>query len=120
MRKDGTTMGVIEYTLIVALTSYYRGYLVGKRYPNRYRVHVIYSLITFAIVISLTWYKPMQGLMLFVLPMISGLLITAWATFDHHSGLSEKEDHFKASYNNTNPTFNLLTGNLGYPHGPSL
>ena len=32
-RKDGKTMGVIEYTLNVAVTSYYRGYLVGKKYP---------------------------------------------------------------------------------------
>jgi fatty acid desaturase len=56
----------------------------------------------------------MQGLLLFVLPMVTGLLITAWATYDHHAGLHEKEDHFKASHNNLNQLFNFLTGNLGY------
>ncbi len=114
MRKDGTTMGVVEYTLTVACTAYYRGYLVGKRYPKHYRTHVLYSLVTLMLVIALIVYKPMQGAMLFVLPMLIGLLITAWATYDHHSGLEEKEDHFKASYNNKNAVFNWMTGNLGY------
>jgi len=114
MRKDGTTMGVVEYTLVVALTAYYRGYQVGKRYPKHYRVHLLYTVITFSLLAILTWFKPLQSLMLFVLPMITGLLITAWATYDHHAGLYEKEDPFKASYNNLNPIFNFMTGNLGY------
>lgn len=113
-RKDGSTMGVVEYTLSVALTSYYRGYQVGQRYPRHYRTHVLYSTIAFSLVVLLSCYRPMQGLMLFVLPMVTGLLITAWATYDHHAGLDEKEDHFKASYNNLNQIFNFLTGNLGY------
>ena len=32
--------------------------------------------------------------MVFLLPMIIGLLITAWATYDHHAGLDEEEDDF--------------------------
>jgi len=114
MRPDGSKMGVMEYTLSVALTSYYRGYTVGKRYPRHYRDHVIFSLIAFSVVAVLVFFKPAQAIILFVLPMISGLLITAWATYDHHAGLYEEKDHFKASYNNVNPVFNLLTGNLGY------
>lgn len=113
-RKNGSTMGMIEYTLSVALTSYYRGFKVGRKYPKHYRTHVIFSLLALSIAGALTIYQPMQGLMLFILPMITGLLITAWATYDHHTGLDETENHFKASYNNMNPIFNTLTGNLGY------
>jgi len=112
-REDGSTMGELEYTLTVALTAYYRGYLVGKRYPKIYREHVIYTLLTLVIVSGLVWMNPVNGFMLFVLPMISGLLITAWATYDHHAGLGCQND-FEASYNNMNPIFNALTGNLGY------
>jgi fatty acid desaturase len=113
-RKDGSTMGELEYTLVVAATSYPRGFVVGKRYPKHLRTHLVYTALLLAIAAALTAYKPMQGLMLFVLPMISGLLITAWATYDHHAGLDEEEDHFKASYNTMNPLYNLVTGNLGY------
>ena len=112
-RDDGTMMGEIEYTLTVAGTSYYRGYLVGKRHPRHYRTHLIYTLLTIAIVTSLVIYQPLQGFMLFLLPMITGMLITAWATYDHHAGL-ESDDDFCASYNNMNSLFNLFTGNLGY------
>lgn len=114
MRKDGSTMGVIEYTLVVAFTSYYRGFQVGRRYPKHLRVHLIYTFITLCLVTALVAYQPMQAMLIFVLPMVSGLLITAWATYDHHAGLSEKTDHFKASHNNLNPVFNFMTGNLGY------
>lgn len=97
MRADGSTMGVLEYTFSVALTSYYRGYQVGKKYPRHYRQHVIFSLLTASLVAILCYFKPAQGIILFALPMISGLLLTAWATYDHHAGLYEKEDRFKAS-----------------------
>ena len=112
-REDGSTMGELEYTLNVAATAYYRGYLVGKRYPHHYRTHLIYTILAAAIVTSLVIYQPMQAIWLFVLPMIVGLLITAWATYDHHAGL-DSEDDFEASYNTMNPAFNLMTGNLGY------
>ncbi len=112
-RTDGKTMGVIEYTLSVAGTAYYRGYLVGKQYPAHYRTHLIYTALLATIVIGLTIYHPLPALMIFIVPMITGLLITAWATYDHHAGLDSKDD-FSASYNNMNTTFNFLTGNLGY------
>ncbi len=113
-RKNGSTMREWEYSFIIAMTAYYRGYIVGKRYPKQYRTHVIYTILAIATVTLLTFYKPMQSFMLFILPMITGLFITAWATYDHHAGLNETEDQFKASYNNINPVFNLMTGNLGF------
>lgn len=112
-RKDGTSMGVVEYTLNVALTAYTRGYCVGKRYPKQLKPFLVYTSITFLIVAILVWYNPAAGLMLFVLPMITSLLFTAYVTYEHHSGL-DTENEFEASYNNLDPLFNRLTGNLGY------
>lgn len=113
MRKDGKTMGEIEYTLNVALTSYYRGYQVGKRFPKAQKVFLVFSLITLVLLLGLIAYHPMQSLFIFVLPMIISLLFTSWVTYDHHSGL-HTDNQFEASYNILGRWFNILTGNLGY------
>lgn len=112
-RKDGKQMGAIEYTLNVALTAYSRGYQVGKKHPKQLSTFLTYTAITFAIVAVLVWFNPVAGLLLFVLPMITSLLFTSYVTYEHHSGL-DTENEFEASYNNLNPLFNRLTGNLGY------
>jgi fatty acid desaturase len=113
MRKDGTPMGTLEYTLNVALTAYPRGYVVGKKYPKQLKPFITYTLITFMLVGVLVWYKPIVAIMLFVLPMITSLLYTSYVTYDHHSGLDTKNE-FEASYNKLNPLYNFFTGNLGY------
>jgi len=113
MRKDGTKMGVIEYTLNVAITAYPRGYVVGKKHPKQMKPFIMYTILTFVIVSILVWYKPVEALLLFVLPMITSLLFTAYVTYEHHSGL-DTQNEFEASNNNLNPLYNLLTGNLGY------
>lgn len=112
-RKDGTDMGEFEYTLNVAGTAYYRGYQVGKSHPKKQKEFLFYTALTFIIVAALVIYKPVAGTFLFVLPMISGLILTSWATYEHHSGLNT-ENEFEASRNNLHPFFNLTTGNLGY------
>ncbi len=112
-RRDGTRMGVIEYTLMVSLTAYLRGVQVGRRYPKLQRTFIGFALLTVALVGTLVWFRPVAGLLLFVLPMICSLLFTSWVTYDHHAGLDTK-NHFEASYNITNRWFNVLTGNLGY------
>lgn len=112
-RKDGTKMGMLEYTLDVAVTAYTRGYKVGKRYPKQLRPFLIYTVITFVLVAALVWYHPVAGLMLFVVPMITSLLFTAYVTYDHHSGLDTKNE-FEASRNKMSPMYNFFTGNLGY------
>ncbi len=61
----------------------------------------------------LVWFKPMQGLFLFALPMLLGLWLTAWVTYAHHAGL-DTDNEFEASYNNLNKWYNIFTGNLGY------
>lgn len=112
-RKSGQRMGELEYSLNVTATAYYRGYLVGKKHPKEQRAFVIFSIITFSIVALLVAYNPVSGILVFALPMVMGLFMTAWATHDHHAGL-DTDSHFEASYNNLNPWYNRLTGNLGY------
>ncbi len=112
-RKDGRTMGVLEYTFTVASTAYYRGFQVGRKHPRVQRNFLLYSSVTFAGVALLCWYRPVPAIFVFLLPMMISLLFTVWVTFEHHSGL-ETDDAFHASFNNTNPLFNFLTGNLGY------
>jgi len=112
-RADGLTMGPLEYTLNIAGTAYARGYRVGRRFPRLQREFVVYSLLTLLIVLALVWLRPLAGLFVFALPMLVSLLFTAWVTHDHHSGL-DTDNPFEASYNNLNPVFNWLTGNLGY------
>lgn len=112
-RKSGKRMGVVEYSLNVAVTSYYRAFQVGKRYPKHQRVFVTMAVLTFGLVAILTYLRPLPGLFVFVLPMISTLIYTSWVTYDHHAGL-DGQDHYHASFNIMNRWFNRLTGNLGY------
>jgi fatty acid desaturase len=112
-RVDGKRMRALEYTLKIAATAYYRGYQVGKKYPRAQRDFLVYSVLTLIGVAVLCWFRFVPALFVFVLPMIISLLFTAWVTFDHHSGL-DTDDAFHASYNNVNPLYNFLTGNLGY------
>jgi len=112
-RKDGSTMGVMEYTFTVACTAYYRGFLVGKKHPRVQRNFLLYSMLTITGVALLCWFRFVPALFVFLLPMVISLLFTVWVTYEHHSGLDTDEE-FHASYNNVNRLFNFLTGNLGY------
>ena len=69
--------------------------------------------IQFTLLAFLIWYNPLMGTLLFLLPMITGLILTVYTTYHHHSGL-ETDDPYEASYNIVAPWYNLLTGNLGY------
>jgi fatty acid desaturase len=112
-RADGTAMSMVQYTLTIAGTAYQRGFKVGKKFPRVQRDFLLYGVITVVGVAALVLYRPIPALLVFVLPMVVSLLFTAWVTYDHHTGL-DTDDLFEASYNNTGPIFNFLTGNLGY------
>jgi fatty acid desaturase len=112
-RASGEPMGMLEYTVKVAATAYPRAYRVGLKHPRYQRDFLLYSALTVLLLAGLIYAKPLQGLMLFVLPMLTSMLYTVWVTYDHHAGL-ETDDHFQASYNIMNRWFNRLTGNLGY------
>lgn len=112
-RKSGEKMGEWEYSFMVAITAYYRGYRMGRQHPKAQLEFILYTAFTFGIVALLVWYKPVAAILLFVLPMATGLLLTSWATYDHHAGL-DTDNEFAASYSNVGRLYNLLTGNLGY------
>lgn len=112
-RKNGKKMGMLEYTLNVTITAYYRGFQVGKHFPKQQRQFIVFGLITIALLSILTYFNPLNALFLFILPMIVSLTYTSWATYGHHTGL-ESNDHFASSHNITDKWFNTLTGNLGY------
>lgn len=112
-RKNGKPMGRIEYSINVAFTAYYRGYIVGKKHPRPLKIFLWATVVTLLLVTALFWYRPLPAFFCFILPMISSLLFTAWVTYAHHAGL-DVDNVFEASYNNINPVYNLLTGNLGY------
>ena len=112
-RRSGQPYGYIGYTAITALTSYQRAYVVGRNHPRLQRAFVGYGLLTLTIVATLVAIKPLSGLLLFVLPMATSLVITIAATYHHHSGL-DTQDHMLASHNYTHRIRNILTGNLGY------
>jgi fatty acid desaturase len=112
-RKDGLTMGELEYSIKVAAAAYYRGYQVGKKHPKIQKEFLFYSALTAMMVSALAWFRPQQAFFLFVLPMIFGLWLTSWVTYEHHAGL-DTQNEYEASYNNLHRWYNRLTGNLGY------
>ncbi len=112
-RKDGSTMGSLEYSLVIALTAYQRGYGVGKSHPKQQRIYLTYTALTFIILAFLIVLNPFNALFVFILPMAGSLLYTAWVTYGHHADL-HAEDTYEASYNNLGKWFNIFTGNLGY------
>lgn len=112
-RVDGSTMGALEYTLVVAATAYPRAYDVGRRHPKVLARFLGMVALTAAVLGLLLWARPAAALLLFVLPMTTSLLAVSWATYSHHAGI-DAESHFEASNNTVHRLYNILTGNLGY------
>lgn len=112
-RRDGSTMGELEYSLTTALTAYPRAFQVGKKHPKAQRLFVSMALLQLALLGVLFWHNWYNALFVFLLPMALSLYLTAWATYFHHVDL-ETKDHNEASYNILHRGYNLMTGNLGY------
>ena len=112
-RRSGAQYGYVMYTAVTALTAYQRAFAVGANHPRLRREFVSYGLLTLAILIVLVALNPVNGLFLFVFPMITSLTMTVAATYHHHAGL-DTDDHMLASHNYTYKIRNILTGNLGY------
>jgi fatty acid desaturase len=110
---NGKLYSPLMYTFIVSVTAYYRAWKVGKKYPKIQGYFLAMCLIEFILLALLITYNPLGGILIFLVPMITGLVLTVYTTYHHHSGL-ETNDHLKASYNILQPWYNLITGNLGY------
>ena len=112
-RKDGSTMGPIEYTLHLAITGYFVAYSVGKKHPRFQKGFLQMGVISTLIIGAMLWYNWVNTIFVFLLPMLSGYVYTCWHTYWHHAGL-HTDDHLEASYNVMDHWYNLVTGNLGY------
>ncbi len=112
-RPDGSRMGMIEYSLSVAVTSYWRAFLAGRRYKKYLFGFFVMVLVPLAMLVAAFWYNWLNALFIFLLPMLTALYFTAQATYQHHSGL-DTNNEYEASYNILHPVYNICTGNLGY------
>lgn len=113
MNKDGTTKSEIGYTLEVAGTSHYRIFQVGLKHRTHLYDYLIMLALQIVLLAFLFWFNWFNALFIFLLPMIVGLTLTAWATYEHHSNLDTKNE-YEGSRNILDPFYNLMTGNLGY------
>ena len=114
MTSEKKPMSRLRYGFEVFITSYFRASTVGKKYP-KIRIYWLLTITAVVLVLgTLTWFRPLQGILIFWLPMLVSLYITSDATFEHHSGL-DTSDQYKASRNIVDSVwYNILTGNLGY------
>ncbi len=110
---EGKIYNPLVYTWIVTMTAYTRAWKVGKNYPKIQKHFLLMCLIQLILLIGLIAYMPIAGSLLFLIPMITGLALTVYTTYHHHSGL-DTSDHHQASYNILQGWYNTLTGNLGY------
>jgi fatty acid desaturase len=112
-RDDGTTMGELEYAIKTTLTAYPRAWRVGAKYPKLRSTFLWMSIASISVMAALVAYRPIPGLIVFVLGPAFSLFGTAWATYAHHAGRSTAS-HAVASSNMLQPFYNWVTGNLGY------
>lgn len=112
-RKNGKTMGELEYTLTIAITGYLRAFKVGRRHPKYQSSFIGMGIIVFFICIGLTMHNWVNATVIFLIPMAIGYLTTCWHTYSHHAGL-DTSNHLEASHNIMHRSYNFLTGNLGY------
>ena len=112
-RRDGSTMGELEYTLAIALTGYPRAFGVSRRYPRHQPAFFGMGFVVLLLLAAAFFWKPLNALFVFAIPMLAGYLITCWHTYCHHAGL-DTQNPYEASHNIMHRSYNILTGNLGY------
>lgn len=112
-RRDGSRMELVEYSLNVAVTSYFRAFQVGLRHKKTLAMFLCMTLIPLALLVWAFVYNWRNALFIFLLPMATSLYFTAQATFQHHSGL-DTDNEYEASHNILHSFYNTCTGNLGY------
>jgi fatty acid desaturase len=112
-RRDGSTMGELEYTLMIALTGYPRAFQVGRRYPRHRPGFYGMGLLVLLLLGAAFLWSPVNALFVFAIPMVAGYLVTCWHTYCHHAGL-DTPNPYEASHNIMHRSYNILTGNLGY------
>lgn len=111
-RKDGTTMGRLEYTVHLFLHHQLDIREVGKRHPRHWRRYLLMKIPVYAITAAGLVVDPLMYVLVFLIPGLLTLFHTCWATYEHHAG-HHATSHYDASVNRENRVFNFLTCNLG-------
>lgn len=109
----GKVYSALEYTWIVSITAYPRCWKVSEKFPQIRKYFIRMALIQVILLACLIFYKPLEAIMIFIIPMITGILLWVYTTYTHHSGL-ESDDPYVSSYNIRSHLYNIVTGNLGY------
>lgn len=112
-RDDGSLMGELEYSFMTTVTAYPRAWAVSAKYPKLRLTFLWMGIASLALIAALVAYRPVPGLIIFVLGPAFSLFGTAWATYAHHAGRSTAT-HSVASNNMIHRAYNWVTGNLGY------
>lgn len=112
-RRDGSTMGRIEYTIDLVANHQLDIVRVGRKYPKIFRPFLWMKIPLWTVIGLALYYNPINAFLCILLPGFLTLTHTAWATYEHHAG-EYPTDHFDASKNNLHPLYNFLTCNLGY------
>ena len=111
-RADGQQMGRLEYSVVLLLSHQVDIVRVGLRHPRHLRYMLMMKLPLWSLIGVGLWLRPLETVLVFLLPSFIALFHTIWATYAHHAGCPSN-DHLDASYNRENRIYNLLTGNLG-------
>lgn len=112
-RKDGSTMGEMEYTLVNAAKAYFRAFRVGTKHPKYQRGFLLMGTFVAVFLMAAAYSNWLNTLIVFAVPMFFGYLVTVSHTYSHHAGL-DTDDHLEASHNILHKWYNIMTGNLGY------
>jgi len=112
-RKDGATMGPIEYTIDLMLCQQFDMLKVGRKHPRFLRAFLLMKIPVWTITGILLYLNPVNAMLVFVIPGFIALCHTSYSTYGHHAGFYPTS-HYDASMNNVSPVYNFLTCNLGY------
>jgi fatty acid desaturase len=111
-RADGSKMGRLEYSIDLLLHHQLDIARVGLRHPRYLRANLLMKLPLWGLIGVGLWLRPLETVLVFLLPAFITLFHTIWATYEHHAGCPQ-DSHLVASVNRDNRIYNTLTGNLG-------
>ncbi len=111
-RADGTQMGRLEYSIDLLLHHQIDIVRVGLRHPRYLRYFLLMKLPLWSLLGVGLWLRPLETVLVILLPAFLTLFHTIWVTYEHHAGCPGSS-YLEASRTRENRLFNWLTGNLG-------
>jgi fatty acid desaturase len=111
-RPNGTTMGRIEYSIQLLAHHQIDIFRIGLRHRKYLRYLLLMKIPLWSLIGVGLWFRPIETVLVFLVPSFIALAHTVWATYEHHSDCPQTS-HLSASRNRDNRIYNALTGNLG-------